>query len=210
MSGAARAMLLLGVGCGCAVAAFIGAQACIVAPPLDLPVVSHRPIILHDAVQPSADSFLTEWPDPNIGFVAPVQFFDPDPVYTWAVFVDYDGTQQSPTLLFYPPASPPSALDGGVMLLPFKLDPASTSPPIDLTQCHRIELRVAHDFLPNAQGLRDYHTFDPVGGDSVTWFYVPSGCSGYDAGFLASPLDAQGDSLPLVVEGGPPAGGGDP
>jgi hypothetical protein len=88
--GKAYAATLLVAGCASVVACGLAAQACITAPPPDLPVVqSLRPTVLHDAVQPP-EGPLFEWPVDNT-FLVPVELDVPNEAFVFAVFVDYGG-----------------------------------------------------------------------------------------------------------------------
>jgi hypothetical protein len=190
-----RSIAVVVMGCGCIGAAAI-TGACIIAPPPDLPpVTSHRPTILHGSVDPSADLLLRVWPSV---FIVPVEFVDTHSSFAWSAFVDWDGASQQPTLIgAYPPAPPePSALDGGVMMLSVTLDP-----PSDLSRCHTIEVRVAHDFLRETNGTIAFHTFDDIGGDNVVWQYVgPAGSNGcLEYSFDSGSQDASSEILPIPV-----------
>jgi hypothetical protein len=159
-------------------AAFLGAG-CLTTPPADLPATPmHRPTILHDAVSPPDDQLLVEWP-PDDTFVVPVQLDDPNEAFRYDVFVDYNGS--STALPSYVGAGQGQAgIDGGIVTVPIPLQPP---PPVD--SCHRVQVLVVHDFAM-ANGAPLFHTPDMVGGDSVVWFYTPSGgldgCATYDAG----------------------------
>ncbi len=166
--------------------------ACITAPPPTLPVEpDERPTILHEAVRPSADVPLVEWP-PGGEFVVPIDLDDQNEPFCWDVFIDYNpyGTAGGTGLVgagVVCEMAPPSALDGGVFPLSFVLgepDPGS---------CHRIQFNVAHKFEP------DSHTPDQIGGDSITWTFVPGGgadCPAYDAGAIEDGGASAGDAPP--------------
>jgi hypothetical protein len=197
-----RAVLLAVAGCACVGAAVaIAVGACVVVPPPDIQQrPPHRPTILHSSVDPPAVPFLTDWP-PDGTFNVPVQFEDPaTDRYVWVVFVD----QKALHLLNTPVPAALSALDGGVMVLSIVLDPAANG--IDLSQCHVVEVHVAHDFTVSAMGTPQYQTFDSVGGDMVWWHYVgpagPCACGAVDAGGPPA-ADAAIDGLPVPpIEGG--------
>ena len=177
-----------------AVCAAVLQGACITAPPPDLPQEpQRRPTILHDSVVPSANVPLVEWP-PDGQFTVPVELDDSSEAFCWVVFEDYNpyigpsGIVRSKTC--GPP--PPSAVDGGVVEVSFTLFPSN----LDLNFCHTIQFLVAIDFES------DSHTPNSIGGDSVTWNYVPGGgpnCPEYDAGAFqdgAYPTDAPADTRP--------------
>jgi hypothetical protein len=198
-----RAVLLAVAGCACVGAAVaVAVGACVVVPPPDMQQrPPHRPTILHASVDPPAVPFLTDWP-PNGTFNVPVQFEDPaTDVFVWVALVDQNDQAPANRQLNPQPAAA-LALDGGVGVVPITLDPAN----VDLSQCHVIEVRVAHNFAYDRTGGPLYSTFDSVGGDMVWWHYVgpagPCGCSEVDAGG-APAADASSDGLPIPpVEGG--------
>jgi hypothetical protein len=168
---------------------------CLTTPPADLPASPmHRPTILHDGVSPPDDQLLIEWP-PDDTFVVPVQLDDPNQVFRYDVFVDYNGS--STALPSYVGAGQGQAgIDGGIVTVPIPLQP-----PAPVQSCHRIEVLVVHDFAM-ANGAPLFHTPDMVGGDSVVWFYTPSGgldgCAIYDAG----PFQDGPSSPPVAADGG--------
>jgi hypothetical protein len=96
-----------------------------------------------------------------------------------------------------------------MMVLSVVLDPTTEN--IDLTQCHTVEVFVAHDFATDQTGATDYQTFDKVGGDSIAWQYVgpagPTGCRQVNVADAAAPItDAPSDvlSVPPVEAAGDP------
>lgn len=191
-------MIAAAWACGLVGAAMAVESACITAPPPQLPVEpEERPTILHDSVSPPADVPLVEWPAGD-EFIVPIQLDDQNEQFCWDVFIDYNpygtagGTGLVPSGVTCETA-PPSALDGGVFPLSFTLgepDPGT---------CHRIQFNVAHAFES------DSHTPDSIGGDSITWTFVPGGgpdCPAYDAGVIedggTSAADAPLDGLPVT------------
>jgi hypothetical protein len=193
---ASRAGLLAalsGAACGA------GMWACITAPPPRPPSLEPcRPSILHTSVSPPAGEILTSWP-PGDTFLVPVtiQSCDPTDGFHTNAFIDYD-----------PVFNPNPEYASGTMSFAINGEPT----PVEVTLhqlprdqlCHRVEIFVAHDFnrLPS-----EPHVPDAIGGDSVTWFYSPSGglngCPQYDAGDGASAADSSGDAPPFVHgEGG--------
>jgi hypothetical protein len=176
---------------------------CVTAPPPDLPAVPvHRPTILHDSVVPRADVPITTWPADNM-FTVPVEVDDPSQPFQWDLFIDYNpvgnnGAPSAPT--YFPETGHPS--DGGVSIVCFPLPPPTGT----VTCPHRIELLVARSFNSSFP-----HLPDKIGGDSVTWTYVPgggpNGCPEYDAGALQDGafFDGSLDGLPVG-----PGSGGDP
>jgi hypothetical protein len=186
--------------------------ACFVVSPPDVPKsVVHRPTILHDSVQPPADRILTEWPSDGT-FVVPVALDDPGQSFQYDLFVDYEGTNSTPTI--EPTVVQSTLADAGVVLVSFVLDKNAREfgPP----SCHRIEFIVADAFKADS-----LHTPDDVGGDSVTWLYNGTGsafgCPPFDAGGPAdagmpNDADASGDTggsadgAQTTESGGLPAG----
>jgi hypothetical protein len=126
---------------------------------------------LQESVQPPANQILQSWP-PDGSFTVPVELGEPrSDGARWAVFVDYDplgnANQEMGTTI---PGS--SVVENGIFTVPFTL--LLPSP----TSCHRIEFLVAHDFVQP-------HVPDSIGGDEVTWYYMPVGlndCFAYDSG----------------------------
>ena len=184
----------LGIG------AAISAAACIIAdPPTDFPQpVQHRPTILRDRSVPPTSSVLGVFPS---SFLIEVEA-DPNATVSWHLFIDYNPFTGD-GLVGRDVAAPdnPNAPDAGVRqisLVPTEL----TSP--DLGRCHVIEAMVALGFQSD-EG-RFAHAFDSHGGDSVVWFYSPtgdlSGCPVYDAGLDGAAPDVQVDGHFLVDGGG--------
>jgi hypothetical protein len=153
--------------------------ACIVAdPPPDIPAPPpHHPTILHGSVVPPTTQVLSDPSAANLTFEVPVELEDPNASFEWNVFVDYDphlnlspsfGRRESPDL---------TQVDGGVRIIEFSITPP------DPSSCHVIEFVVALEF-----SVGSGHTPDQYGGDTVSWFYNPSGdpggCATYDAGGL--------------------------
>jgi hypothetical protein len=163
------------IAVACATLTLVAGQAaCLAVPPPPLasqgPV---RPTILDEGVSPQPGVPFVEWPDGG-SFVIAVEAQD-QPFY-YDAFVDFDPNANSdPT----EPSAP---------VLQPTLVPATTPDPVtihvvlkqpDPRFCHTVEILVAHQFdqmLP--------HTPDSVGGDIVTWFYIPGGgdCPVIDAG----------------------------
>jgi hypothetical protein len=205
-----RALTLALVAAACATIAvgIVVSTACITAPPPELPTeLEHRPTILRASVVPPTE-VLSQLP--TGGFIVPIKLEDPNELFQWDVFVDYNFCTNPPdctmaTSEVTPPGvvqvTPTGALDGGVVLVSF-----DSPPGLDLSQCHSIDFEVAQQFQP---GLP--HSPDPtIGGDSFTWIYEPAGvtCSSivYDAGPLQDgafpPADAGADALPVIPESG--------
>jgi hypothetical protein len=152
---------------------------CIIADtPEDLPKLPvFRPTILHGSVVPPDNQVLRSFPDK---FVVPVELVDPTVTFQWRAFIDYDpvtgeGIWDKGTSSF-----DPASADGGVRTLEISL-----MAPADSSRCHVIEILVALGFRGEFEG-RQAHTPDAVGGDSVSWFFAPSGdlqrCPTFDAG----------------------------
>jgi hypothetical protein len=185
---------------GCAVASALVTGACLIAPPPDLPQPPvHRPTILHDAVFPHTDQILTTLPPQ--GFIVPVELEDPNELFCYNVFVDFDPyNNRDPALATRCQSATPATADGGVFQVSFGLN----SSLVDPTFCHRIEFIVAAGFNADSP-----HTPNSIGGDSVTWLYSAAGgggCPAYDASLLGDsgwPMpDAGPDVLPVTPESG--------
>jgi hypothetical protein len=165
-----------------AVLSLVGAAACIIAdPPRDLPnPPPGRPTILRDRLVPPNTSVLGVFPDK---FIADVEV-DPTLPVEWRLFVDYNPFDPLGGLVgSHTVQADPGALDAGVRELEASPDDTTYEP--SRSQCHVIEMLVAFAYSssPIASSV---HTFDSRGGDSVVWFYSPtgdlSGCPIYDAG----------------------------
>jgi hypothetical protein len=161
----------------------VGFAACVTALPPMLPVApAHRPTIVHDALVPPADLPLTEWPADG-EFIATVQV-DPDMAFQWTVFMDYDPTNPTVSLVVTPTVvqAPP---DGGLALVSFQV-----AQPVD-GLCHRVDFVVSKQVPINGVSFANYVTLlhsPGLDGDIASWVYVgPTGCPSYDAGV---PLDA--------------------
>ena len=180
------------------------AAACIIADPsTDFPIpTQRRPTILRDRAVPPISKVLGEFP-PNYTFLIDVEA-DPTSTVEGHLFIDYDDLHPNgpPAGLVggYPPDK--GSADAGVRTISLVADRLDTPP--DLTRCHVIEGLVALGF----QGENDHaaHAFDSRGGDSIVWFYSPtgdmSGCPVWDAGDAGQFPDSSG-----VVVGGDGAGG---
>lgn len=168
---------------------------CIVAdPPTDLPrPAPKRPTIVRSAVVPSTSYVLGRWPTT---FIVPVELHDPLAELSWATFVDYnpvtgEGFERN-EISKYEVAS----TTGNIRVLEIPI----TVPSGD--RCHLVEVIVA--LRLNTSTARNAHTPEEASGDSVSWFYSPSGdlagCPVLDAGL--EPLDQGSDA-----GGGDDAGG---
>ena len=145
----------------------------------------HRPTIVRDSVFPPTTRVLSELPSV---FLVPVDLIEQSEGFEWNVFTGNE---------FRTGGEVPAdsiATDGGPSIVPFSLDPITDN------KCHTIEFLVAIRF--NAQAPR---VPNPPGGDSVAWFYNPSGdldgCPVFDAGILdgsfpsdGSPVDESSDA----------------
>lgn len=186
--------------CVIAVTAAAGAAcavACIVAdPPPDIPAPPpQRPTIVHGSVVPPTTQILSTFPP---SFVVPIELQDSTQPFAWNVFYDYDPASNTLPHIGGVVVPDTTQVDGGVRIVEFQTDPPSSS------SCHVIELIVALSF-----SFESPHTPDQYGGDSVVWFYNPSGdpagCPVYDAGGVdgAFPADAaDGGTLIVPDDGG--------
>jgi hypothetical protein len=180
------------------IAASVLGAACILAdPPAELPKFpARRPTILHDSVVPPTTNILRQWPARG-DFLIPVEV-DPGVTFRYRAFLDYDARTHGDVLGTLGQSDPdPASSDGGIRSIHLGLPP-----PTDLLSCHTLEIIVALDFV------LDHTPTLPPGGDSVVWFYSPTGdlttCPFYDAG----PEDAapDGDGGTIRIPPDPDAG----
>ncbi len=166
---------------------------CVIAdPPGDLPQLPEtRPTILRGSVVPSSSAVLGRWP---AKFTVPVELVDPRVTFLYSAFVDFNpingaGIDGAPNRSEFEPGTS----EGRVRTLEIPI----TTPSLD--RCHVVEVVVALRFIANTDG-KSAHTPDEPGGDSVTWFFSPtgdlSGCPVLDAGIEEPVGDAE-------VDGGP-------
>jgi len=161
----------------------VPAVACVIAdPPAQIPVPPlTQPWILSANVTPATNSILETWPR---AFVVPVYVDDPGATIEWRAFPDYDPFG---TISFTQGnVGPASADDAGIRNIEARL-----SPPVDPNACHTLEILVALSFAED-------HTPASPGGDSITWFYSPTGsladCPVYDAGPVPDASDSGDDA----------------
>ncbi len=140
----------------------LGAACIVTDPPGDLPrLPDTRPTIVRASVVPSASAVLGTWPPL---FIVPVELSNPRADFEYHPFIDFN------------PQTGAGLQDIGVS----RFEAANTTgrirrvqialpPPSDLERCHTIEVIVAIRFAPNA------HTPAEPGGDTVSWFYSPTG-----------------------------------
>ena len=157
--------------------------ACVTAPPPDLQQApQHPPFIVVGSALPSADQIVFTWPSE---FSVQVEVDEPSLGFAWVALLD------SVTVI-----TAADVTNSGITVVTF-----DTQTPPDPTSCHTVQLLVAHSFL-QAQGPP--FTPDSVGGDQLTWFYmpggVPNGCPSFDGG-LDSGVGPEADASP---EGGDP------
>jgi hypothetical protein len=169
----------------------VSTHACVIAdPPSDLPgLPESRPVIVRGSVVPSAASVLGRWPGK---FIVRVELADPRVRIYYSAFVDYNPatgegiTGESPVASDFEVAS----TTGRVRTLEILIGEPS------LDRCHVVEVVVALR-LKATTDPKNAHTPDEPGGDSVTWFFSPSGdlagCPVLDAGIF-----------PDAEAGGPP------
>jgi hypothetical protein len=163
--------------------------ACLLAdPPAGIPARPvQRPEIDRTAVVPAVTQVLETWPSQ---FYLPVDAFDPAVRIAYQAFIDYSVLHGQATSEGFLDSDP--SLDAS-----FRSFTVILEQPTDLTACHTIEIMVARSFV-------DTHRPDSYGGDSVVWFYAPSGsldsCPVFDAGVDAEAGSA--DALAETSEGG--------
>jgi hypothetical protein len=156
--------------------------ACVIAdPPTELPrEPTRRPTILRSSVVPSTTAVLASWPSL---FIVPVEISNPLSTIEWATFIDYnpatgDGFKQAGDSTYESRTT-----NGNIRTLELPIAmPTSDS-------CHLVEVIVGLDLI-TTDG-RNAHTPQAPGGDSVSWFYSPSGdlagCPVLDAGLSRVP-----------------------
>ena len=160
----------LAVGC-------VLVDACVVAdPPTPLPTLPEmRPTIIRASVVPSTTSVLGRWPRQ---FIVPVELSDPLAEISWATFVDYNPVTGEGLIQNDVSRYEPSSTKGRIRTLELPIAMPS------LDRCHVVEVVVA--LRLNTSDTRNAHTPEPPGGDSVSWFFSPSGdlsgCPVLDAG----------------------------
>ncbi len=157
----------------------------------DLPSIPRRrPFIVQSEVVPPASRVLGVFPEK---LIVPVELADPKEPFVWAVFYDYNpltgaGLEKRATSTF----APSNVVNG------LRVEEIALAAPTELDQCHTIEVVVA--LSSGLDGIAAHTPLDP-GGDSVSWFYSPSGdLSGCPA------LDAGVDAAFVVREGGAEGG----
>src|SRR5262249_36221704 len=121
-------------------------------------------------------------------FILPVDV-DPRASFFWRAFLDFDPRSRVIYNGSPDPITPdPASEDGGIRTLAIAL-----APPKDIEACHTLEIVVAIKF-------DETHTPSAPGGDTVVWFYSPtgdlSGCPVLDAS--AAVLDG----APVPEDGG--------
>lgn len=147
----------------------------------DLPTIPRRrPFIVQSGVVPTTASVLGTFPEK---LVVPVELADPTSDFDYAVFLDYNPITGQTLLLRDKSSFERANVASGVRILELPL-----TPPADLDRCHTIEVVVALR-LSGLDGIGAHTPAEP-GGDSVTWFYNPSGglagCPSLDAGVDAA------------------------
>jgi hypothetical protein len=157
--------------------------ACITPPPEWVNPPPSRVTIRDDDVDPPLNELIQNLPGM---FTVPIQVDDPQENFHYSVFVDYDSVS-NPN-----PIPNISNLEGFPPVTRIAFVPP---PQLTPTACHRLEFIVAHNFATLKDGGILPHTPDPaVGGDHITWFYLPggspNGCPAFDAGL---PSEASAD-----------------
>ncbi len=176
--------------------AFVSAvSACLLADPGgDLPrIPRRRPFIVQSGVVPTSSRLLATYPEK---LIVPVELADPQVEFEYSVFLDYNPlTGQTLLQPVETSTFERSNIENGLRMLEIPL-----TPPTDLDRCHTLEVVVALR-LTGRDG-RQAHTPAEPGGDSVTWFYSPTGdlagCPSLDAG-----PDAAFSTRDAGAEGGP-------
>lgn len=152
-------------------------DACVIAdPPTELPRTSERrPTIKRASVVPSTTAVLGRWP---AKFTVPVELSDPFADVTWATFVDYNSVTGEGLIQYATSRYTPASTSDNIRMLEIPIVEPSSD------RCHIVEIIVALHL--NTNDTRNVHTPEPPGGDSVSWFFSPSGdlagCPVLDAG----------------------------
>ena len=173
-----------------------GALACVIAdPPTELPrPAERRPTIVRASVVPSTTAVLGSWPSL---FILPVELSDPRSDLLWATFIDYNPATGEGFIQTDKSVYEADSTNGNIRMLEIPIPVPSAD------RCHVVEVIVA--LRLNTRDPRNAHTPEEPGGDSVSWFYSPSGdlagCPVLDAGL--QPLQPDSDA-----EAGVEAGGG--
>lgn len=164
------------------VASTLALGACLLADPGgDLPrIPRRRPFVVQSGLVPTASAVLGTFPEKVI---VPVELADPTDDVEYSAFLDYNSLTGQTLLLRERSTFERSNVASGLRVLEVPL-----TPPADLDRCHTIEVVVALR-LSGADGKAAHTPADP-GGDSVTWFYSPTGdlagCPSVDAGIRTS------------------------
>ena len=167
-------------------------SSCIIAEPIsDLPAAApFRPTILRGSVAPTASVILVTFPEQ---FYVPVELVDPSAEFKWRMFIDYDERGEDKV------ASGTSSYEPGSDKSGVRVVVVQAPAPTDTTRCHVIEFVAARAFTDETGSNvdpRQSHTptLGSGGGDSVTWFYSPSGdlsgCPVGDAAVKVTPPDS--------------------
>lgn len=186
-----RALLVLPLGFGVALAQ----GSCVIAdPPADLPRLPlSRPTVVRGSVVPSPNEILTVFPAE--GFVVWVELSDPELAFQWAFFADYNPITGAG--LNVPVNDSKFSNDPAIQQGRLRKIVINAIPLTDRDQCHVLELVVALE-MEGTTSAQVSHTPKAPGGDSVTWFYNPSGdlrgCPSLDAG--APPFDGGEGGIP--------------
>lgn len=195
---------------GLALVPLLGASAvasCVIADPeINLPSLPRRrPVILRDQVVPTTVAVLGYFPE---NFSLAVEA-DPNVTIEARLFVDYDALSPDHAIqalagkLVVSPAIGSS--DAGVREITLVPDLLPETPRAN--ECHVIEAIVAFGFQGIPGSGRAAHSPEAVhGGDSVIWFYSPSGdlggCPHLDGGLDGAFPDSPSEAAPLTPDGG--------
>ncbi|MDF2698139.1 MAG: hypothetical protein K0S65_6522 [Labilithrix sp.] len=157
------------------------AGGCVIAdPPTELPrSPERRPIIVRASVVPSTTSVISGWPS-NTKFIVPVELSNPTAEIAWATFIDYNPATGEGFVDGQTSVYESASTSGNVRVLELPI----TMPSLD--RCHVVEVIVA--LRLTMSDPRNAHSPEAPGGDSVSWFFNPSGdlagCPILDAGLI--------------------------
>lgn len=178
------------------------ASSCVIADPtIDLPSLpQRRPLIVRDQVVPSSSAVLGYFPSEFSLAVEIDRSDDPLAQIEARLFFDYDALSQDRASAAFVGKRIVTIgkTSAGVRAVTLGTEFLPSSP--NANECHVIEAIVAFSFAGNPPDGLLAHTPGPGGGDSVVWFYSPSGdlsgCPHVDGGLDGATPDASDGRVP--------------
>ncbi len=145
----------------------IAIGACVLAEPVgDLPRAAvTRPTIVRASTVPPAGTILSSFPSV---FIVPIELDDPTVDLQYAAFIDFSPTNEQSVLLLETSTFEAANLKGKTRILEIPVPP-----PAQLGECHPIEIVIGLELSGTSAVLA--HTPRNGQGDSVQWYYNPSG-----------------------------------